>query len=270
MQLPVAAEANPSHPPQGRPHAARARHPRKEGARWRGMRRVRESGRSLGSCLMGVPSPPFQAWTAAGEGGGGTEEGLPPTGRQSRTWKWKSTEGSGTAGTPGPALQEGTVRGPQCPWDCCSLRSPAGGPCMVAAHSGVLGLLPGAVWFLGDACPKGATSSSGPAWPLPCSSVPAPPSPGPRSVELPAGVLVLQGLPCVEGSFADAHLRLDPRCSRPGQSTAGASENKSPARRRALPAAGEDGFGSRTRPKPNSRPGGRGRGGGGAGGAELG
>lgn len=209
--------------------------------------------------LMGVPSPPFRLGQLLVRVEEGWKRGSHPQGDRAGPASGGSL-GVGGCWNPRARPTGGDRQSSPvclgCPWDRCSLEGPAGGPCVVTALSGVPGLLPGAVWLPGAACPEGATSSCHPAWPLPCSPVLGPPSPGPGPVELPAGVpVLLRGLPCVEDSFGDAHLRRDPWCSRPAQSTARASENKSPARRRALPAAGE------AEPAPNPIPGPAGGGG---------
>lgn len=80
-------------------------------------------------------------------------------------------------------------------------------------------------------------------------------SPGPR--ELPAAVLVQGGLPC--GGFLLGLLVADPPGQQASPSTAQSlGKMRGSSGRRTEPAGG-DGFGSRTRPKPNSKPGRRGR-----------
>lgn len=110
--------------------------------------------------------------------------GEPPPPEDSRTWKGRTAWGLGTARTPGLPPRKGTLQGPQCPWDSWSLESATAGPEVVTALSGVSGLLLGAVWFWGAACPKALRLPPPPSLPGFCPAawfLDLPPlGPGPR------------------------------------------------------------------------------------------
>lgn len=156
----------------------------------------------------------------------------------------------------GQPHRRGTLEGPQCPWDFWSLAgcwvgdSPLWGPRAPPWGCGF--------WELPAL--KVLTSSPFPAWPSPCSLVPGPPSPGPWA---PWSYLQLSGssrAALCGGRFGDARLRLrSPIPEAAGQCGAGLEPQQTRARVwRARACCWGDGFGSRTRPKPNSRPGRRG------------
>lgn len=220
--------------------------------------------------LMGVPLPALPAWTAAGEGRGGMEEGLPPTGGQSRTCKWGELRGRGLLEPEGPPHRRGPSELPSVPGVSLGPLQPRG-----SCRRPLRGDSP--LW--GARAPAWGGVASGGCLPRrchlvlpprlafalqPCSWTSLPRAwargatcrcPGP-----PPGPPLRGGL-----------LRRRPPPSRPLVQQASAEHRQSlgkqePCSEESPPCC----WGSRTRPKPNSRPGGRGRGGGEAGGAELG
>lgn len=210
--------------------------------------------RSLGCCPLGVPSPPFQAWTAAAEGGGGTEGEPTSTGGQSRPWGGGQLEGWELPEHQGQPHRRGTLQGPQCPWDFWSLESSG----LVTTLSGVSGLLLGAVVSgscLPQRCPPHPPSLLGlrpAAWVCRWQYlVPRPPSPGPHGAT--CSCPDPPGRPFVEGASVMPASGCDPRGGRPVWSTAGASANESPECGEPAPAAGE--MALEAEPAPNPIPG---------------